>query len=238
MLSEWMGYNSINDNGFRIRSRVHYGPLFENAFWDGTQVSYGDGGGWFFPMSGAADVVGHEIAHGFTEFHSNLIHSNQSGGMNESFSDISGTLVEFFDEGDAADFDIGRDIFKADAALRFMCDPTADGISIDNFADYNDGIDVHYSSGIMNKAFCLAARRIASGSPTGPANTASVRYVGVAFYEANAIHWTESSTFQQGCQGTLDAAMDLGWTDEERTHLRDSWKDVGVFCDGEIEPIN
>ena len=132
--------------------------------------------------------------------------------MNESFSDIAGTIAEFFDEGDAADFDIGRDIFQGDAALRFMCDPTADGISIDHFADYVEGMDVHFSSGISNKAFCLAARRLASGGPNGDATQASVRRVGEAFYEANASFWTASTTFEQGCQGTIAAATALGFT--------------------------
>lgn len=238
MLDQWMGKNSIDNNGFVIVSRVHYDFQFENAFWDGTQMTYGDGLNTFHPLSGDIDVVAHEIAHGFTEFHSNLIYDDQSGGMNESFSDIAGTVAEFFDEGDAADVNLGADIFKAaGAALRFPCDPTADGISIDHFSDYSNAIDVHFSSGIMNKAFCLAAKRLASGSPTGDLNTASVQRVGTAFFEANSNHWVESSTFQQGCQGVMDATTVLGWTAQERDHLRNSWADVGVFCDGLVEPI-
>jgi len=238
MLQDWMGYNSIDEQGFVIKSRVHYSTNYENAFWDGTQMTYGDGATTFYPLSGDIDVVAHEIDHGFTTFHSNLTYSGMSGGMNESFSDIAGTVTEFYNEGDSADFDIGRDIFKGDAALRFMCDPTADGASIDNAADYNGGLDVHYSSGVMNKAFCLSARRLASGSPTGTATTASVRRAGTAWYLANADYWTASSTFTQGCQGVMDAAAALGFSDTERTALRDSWIDVGVYCDGAVEPLN
>ncbi|HWU85640.1 MAG TPA: M4 family metallopeptidase [Kofleriaceae bacterium] len=238
MLSEWQGFNSIDNKGLVIKSRVHYDVQYENAFWDGEQMTYGDGASTFYPLSGDVDVVAHEINHGFTSFHSNLIYQTQSGGLNESFSDIAGTVAEFFAEGDHADFDIGRDIFKGDEALRFMCDPTADGISIDNFASYNDGLDVHFSSGISNKAFCLTARRLASGSPTGAATQASVRRASQAWYRANAAFWTQSTTFPQGCQGTLDAARDVGFSAEEQNALRTSWVDVGVYCDGEVEPLH
>jgi pseudolysin/vibriolysin len=132
MLQEWYGHNSINDAGFLIRSRVHYSNNYENAFWDGAQMTYGDGATTFYPLSGDPDVPGHEINHGFTTFHSNLTYSGQSGGNNESFSDIAGTIAEHFIEGDGADFDIGRDIFKGNDALRFMCNPPQDGNSIDD----------------------------------------------------------------------------------------------------------
>jgi len=89
MLRDWMGYNSIDNNGFAIKSRVHYSVGYENAFWDGSQMTYGDGATTFYPLSGAIDVVAHEIDHGFTSFHSNLTYSGMSGGMNESFSDIA-----------------------------------------------------------------------------------------------------------------------------------------------------
>ena len=238
MLTDWYGHNSIDDAGFVIRSRVHYSSNYENAFWDGSQMTYGDGASTFYPLSGDVDVVAHEIDHGFTSFHSNLTYSGQSGGMNESFSDIAGTIAEHFYEGDGADWDLGRDIFRGDTALRFMCDPTADGASIDNLADYTDWIDVHYSSGIGNKAFCYSARRFASGGGTDTEATAeATRRVGEAFYEANASYWTASSTFDDACQGVMDAAAALGFSEQEREWLNLSWQDVGVFCDGSVEPI-
>ncbi len=232
MMNDWMGHNSIDDNGFVIRSRVHYGFNYENAFWDGTQMTYGDGANTFYPLSGDIDVVAHEINHGYTTNHSNLTYSNQSGGLNESFSDIAGTVAEFYDEGAGADFDIGRDIFKSNGALRYMCDPTADGVSIDHASNYTTGLDPHYSSGVPNKAFCLSARRIATGSPTGTATPASVHRAGQAFYEANASYWTAGTTYVQGCQGVIDAANALGFNAAELTALVDSWADVGVDCGG------
>lgn len=239
LLTDWGGYNSIDNAGFKVISRVHYGTAYENAFWDGTQMTYGDGATTFYPLSGDVDVASHEIHHGFTTFHSNLIYSNESGGMNESFSDIMGTTAEFYVEGVGADWDLGRDIFRGNTALRFMCDPRLDGRSIDNYADYVGGIDVHFSSGIMNKAFCRTARRLGSGSPTGEATVESVRKVAKAFYVANDDFWVTGSTFRQGCQGTLDATATpaLAWTAAERDALRTSWSESGVYCDGLVEPL-
>jgi vibriolysin len=237
-LDQWFGFDSIDNAGFQIKSRVHYDHQYENAFWDGTQMTYGDGAQTFFPLSGDVDVVAHEINHGFTTFHSNLIYSSQSGGMNESFSDISGTIGSFFINGDNGEFDIGRDVFKSDSALRFMCDPTADGISIDDLEDFTEGTDPHFSSGIQNKAFCFAARRLASGTTTGNATQASVRRAGEAYFRANAAYWTEGSTFEQGCQGVMDAAKELGFSTDELDALRSSWADTNTYCDGLIAPLH
>src|SRR5262245_22845583 len=104
MLTEWQGFNSIDNMGFVIRSRVHYDSNFENAFWDGTQMTYGDGASTFFPLSGSVDVVAHEIDHGFTTFHSNLVYADESGGMNEGFSDVAGEVTEAFFKNAAPDF--------------------------------------------------------------------------------------------------------------------------------------
>src|SRR5262249_44289582 len=149
---------------------VHYSNSYANAFWDGTQMTYGDGDGSnFYEMSGSLDVVAHEIDHGFTEKHANLTYSGQSGGMNESFSDIAGTAAKFYykaviNPSATATFDLGSDIIvpgsSLGSALRYMCNPTQDGSSIDNFANYNSSLDVHFTSGIMNKAFCRAAMRL------------------------------------------------------------------------------
>ncbi|MCB9558921.1 MAG: M4 family metallopeptidase [Kofleriaceae bacterium] len=235
MMQEWVGHNSIDDNGFKIVSRVHYSNSYENAFWDGTQMTYGDGASYFYPLSGDPDVVGHEINHGFTSFHSNLNYSGIPGGLNESFSDIAGTMVEFYTEGNTADFDLGRDIFKGSGALRYMCNPTADGASIDNAANYTNGLDVHYSSGVMNKAFCLSAKRLGSGSPTGAATADSVKRAGAAFYEANASYWTTSTGWTAACQGVVDAAGAMGYSATEIAALTQSWADVGVTC-GSSQP--
>ena len=230
MLNDWMGYNSIDEKGFKIVSRVHYGSHYENAYWDGTQMTYGDGATYFYALSGAIDVVAHEIDHGFTSNHSNLTYSGQSGGMNEAFSDIAGTIAEFYYKGAAGDFDIGTDVFKQPGALRYMCNPTADGASIDNAANYTSSLDVHYSSGVYNKSFCLAAKRLSSGSPTGAATADGVKRAGKAYYEANANYWTAGATFITGCTGVLDAATKLAYPAADIAALKQSFADVGVPC--------
>lgn len=235
MLSEWMGHNSIDDNGFRIVSRVHYGTQYENAFWDGSQMTYGDGKTYFYALSGAVDVVAHEIDHGFTSKHSNLAYSGEPGGLNEGFSDIAGKTAEWYYKG-TANFDLGGDIFKSDGALRYMCDPRKDGRSIDNAAQMTASLDPHYSSGVPNKAFCRLAKRLSSGSADGNATRDGVHRAASAFFKANANYWTSSTTFNQACQGTVDAARAAGFTTEEVAAIKDSWLDVGVYCDGATPP--
>ena len=228
MLSEWLGYNSIDDQGYKILSRVHYSTNYQNAFWDGTQMTYGDGGNVFYQMSGSLDVVAHEIDHGFTSAHADLQYVGQSGGMNESFSDIAGTTAKFYAALPGASFDLGTDIFKRPGALRYMCTPAKDGQSIDNASDYNSQLDVHFSSGVMNKAFCLAAKRISSGSPTGTPTADGVKQAAKAWFTANAKFWTSTSTFAQGAQGVVDAAKSLNFPVKDIQAIGDSWKDVGV----------
>jgi len=238
MLNDWQGYNSIDNMGFKIKSRVHYDVAYENAFWDGTQMTYGDGASLFYPLSGSVDVVAHEIDHGFTSFHSNLTYSGMSGGMNESFSDIAGKTAEWYYVPADANFDLGGNIFKqAGQALRYMCDPPKDGASIDNAANYSDSLDVHYTSGVMNKAFCRAAKRLsAGGDPDGTADQDGVKRASRAWYLANAQYWTASSTFIQGCQGVMDAATALMYSPAELDAIRQSWADVGVACAGTQPP--
>ena len=244
MMRDWYSHESIDDAGFPIVSRVHFDVDYENAFWDGQQMTYGDGKDMFYPLSGSVDVVAHEINHGFTSFHSNLNYSGMSGGLNESFSDIAGTLAEFYIDGDAADFQLGEDIFKGDGALRYMCDPRADrdfykkeyGLddfgSIDHASDFTRGIDVHFSSGVPNKAFCLSIARFKATS-SGGSTVEAARKVGAAWYLANASYWTSGTTYTEGCQGVVDAARSLGYSDEEVAALSESWADVGVNCGGQ-----
>jgi len=168
------------------------------------------------------------------------------GGLNESFSDIAGTLAEFYIDGDSADFMVGEDIFNSDGALRYMCDPVADHAfyekeygyknygSIDHASDYNRTVDVHFSSGVPNKAFCLSIARFKATS-NGGSTVAAARKVGAAWYLANASYWTDTATYTEGCQGVIDAARALGYSSEEVAALSESWEDVGVHCGGQPE---
>lgn len=203
---------------FQLVMRVHYGSSYENAFWNGSYMTFGDGASTFYPLVNA-DVSGHEVSHGYTEQHSNLTYSGQSGGMNEAFSDMGGEATEYFWKG-TNDFDVGREIFKsANGALRYMCTPSADGGSIDHASQYTSGMDVHYSSGVYNKAFCNLAKT---------ANWDTVKAFRT-FARANALYWTPSSTFNSGACGVETAAQDLGYNKADVTAALSS---VGVSCAG------
>ncbi|RNF84127.1 M4 family metallopeptidase [Montanilutibacter psychrotolerans] len=202
---------------FQLQMRVHYSNSYQNAFWDGTAMTFGDGGSTFYPLV-SLDVSAHEVSHGFTEQNSNLTYSGQSGGINEAFSDMAGEAAEYFMNG-TNDFLVGAQIFKATGALRYMANPPQDGSSIGHASDYTSGMDVHHSSGVYNKAFYLLATK------TGW-NTQKAFQV---FAKANQDYWTASSTFNQGACGVETAATDLGFTKADVTA---AFTSVGVSCSG------
>ena len=214
MYPAYTTYNALN---FQLIMRVHYSTSYENAFWDGTQMSFGDGASTFYPLD-SVDVSGHEVSHGFTEQHSNLTYSAQSGGINEAFSDMGGEATEFYWKG-SNDFEVGPEVFKATGALRYMYNPPLDGKSIDNAANYTSTMDVHYSSGVYNKAFWKLATTTGWTTP---------KAFGV-FARANALYWTPSTTYNSGACGVETAATDLGYTKADVTA---AFTLVGVSCAG------
>ncbi|HSD16914.1 MAG TPA: M4 family metallopeptidase [Thermomonas sp.] len=202
---------------FQLTMKVHYRTSYENAFWDGSAMTFGDGASTFYPLV-SLDVSSHEVSHGFTEQQSNLTYSGQSGGMNEAFSDMAGEAAEFYMRG-SNDWLVGADIFKGNGALRYMNNPPQDGSSIDNAANFTSSMDVHYSSGVYNKAFYLLAIKPGWGT---------VKAFQV-FARANRDYWTASSTFNQGACGVQTAATDLGFTVADVTA---AFTSVGVSCSG------
>ncbi|MFD2122051.1 M4 family metallopeptidase, partial [Streptomyces cirratus] len=119
--------NSIDDRGMRLDGYVHFGMKFNNAFWDGQQMVFGDGDGKMFgDLTGSRDVIAHELTHGVTEHTAALEYHNQSGALNESMSDVFGSLVKQWSlkqKADEADWLIGADVWTPgiDAdALRSM----------------------------------------------------------------------------------------------------------------------
>ena len=214
MYPAYTSYNALN---FQLVMRTHYSASYENAFWDGATMSFGDGASTFYPLV-SADVAGHEVSHGFTEQHSNLTYSGMSGGMNEAFSDMGGEATEFYWKG-TNDFLVGPEIFKASGALRYMSNPTQDGASIDNAANYTSSLDVHNSSGVYNKAFWKLATTAGWTTPKAFQ----------VFARANALYWTASSTFNSGACGVETAATDLGFTKADVTA---AFTLVGVSCSG------
>ncbi len=152
------GRNGIFGNGAGVPSRVHYGNNYVNAFWDGAQMTYGDGAGNAKPLV-SLDVAGHEMSHGVTEnvVPGGLTYSGESGGLNEATSDIFGNMVEFYANttDDPGDYAVGEkiDIRGNGSPLRYMYNPTLDGSSHGCWSSSTNGIDVHYSSGVANHFF-------------------------------------------------------------------------------------
>ena len=207
---------------FKLTMKVHYSNSYENAFWDGSSMTFGDGASTFYPLV-SLDVSSHEVSHGYTEQNSGLQYSGQSGGINEAFSDMAGEAAEYFFNGGSNDFLVGAQIFKGSGALRYMANPPQDGRSIGHADDYYSGMDVHYSSGVYNKAFYLLANK--SGWNTQKAFQ--------AFARANRDYWTSSTDFDQGACGVETAATDLGFT---KADVTSAFAGVGVSCDGGTGP--
>ncbi|QKW34953.1 M4 family metallopeptidase [Actinomadura sp. NAK00032] len=168
--------NSIDGAGLRMVSTVHYGDDYDNAFWNGEQMVYGDGDGVLFTgFTGPLDVTGHELTHGITQYTANLEYYGQAGALNESMSDVFGSLIKQWHLGqtaDRADWLIGQGLLAEGVngvALRSMKEPgTAyddprlgkdpQPAHMDHYVEtYRDNGGVHINSGIPNHAFYLAA---------------------------------------------------------------------------------
>ena len=204
---------------FQLLMKVHYRNSYENAFWDGSAMTFGDGASTFYPLV-SLDVSSHEVSHGFTEQQSGLCYTDGShcGGMNEAYSDMAGEAAEYYMRG-SNDWKVGADIFKGNGALRYMNDPTLDGSSIGHASNMTSNMDPHYSSGVYNKAFYLLAT-------TAGWNTQKAFQV---FARANRDYWTASSTWNNGACGVETAATDLGFTKADVTA---AFSGVGVSCTG------
>ncbi|WP_245480337.1 M4 family metallopeptidase [Neorhizobium sp. NCHU2750] len=160
------GRNSLDDAGMTLRSSVHYGEGYNNAFWNGSQMTYGDGDGEIFiELCKGSDVVAHELMHGVTQYTLQLVYENESGGLNESLSDVFGSMFRQWlnkETVDSADWLIGADILGTKAkslgydCLRNMADPESPkclGRQISHYDQYRTGMDPHESSGVANLAF-------------------------------------------------------------------------------------
>ncbi|MBS0562923.1 MAG: M4 family metallopeptidase [Proteobacteria bacterium] len=171
------GRNSIDGAGMTLASSIHYGVDYNNAFWNGVQMTYGDGDGRIFlDFSRGNDVIGHEITHGVTQHTIQLGYTNEAGGLNESLSDVFGSMFRQWQAGQdvtGADWLIGKDIMGPEATargftcLRDMADPAAGHClapQITHISQFKKGMDPHHSSGVPNLAFTTAAKALGGKS--------------------------------------------------------------------------
>jgi bacillolysin len=227
------GRNSYDNKGAALKSTVHYGRSYNNAFWNGQQMVYGDGDGTtFIPLSGALDVVAHELTHAVTDFSSDLVYQYESGALNEAISDIFGTLAEYHDNNNP-DFEIGEDIYtpaKAGDALRSMSDPTKygdpDHYSV-RYTGTSDNGGVHINSGIINKAAYLLSQGGTHYGVTVPG--VGTDKMGAIFYRANTVYFTSSTNFSQARAGLVQSAKDLyGATSAEVNAVNKAFDAIGL----------
>jgi Zn-dependent metalloprotease len=238
------GRDSINDEGLPLDATVHFGVRYNNAFWNSAQMVFGDGDGQIFNrFTISIDVIGHELTHGVTEDEAQLQYLFQSGALNESMSDVFGSLVKQYhlnETASQADWLIGEGLFTSaiqGKALRSMKAPgTAYNDPLigkdpqpahmkDYVNTYDDNGGVHINSGIPNRAFYLAATNLG----------------GVAWDKAGRI-WYETlrdsrlranSGFTRFARLTVSTAVRLyGHGCTEESAVADAWKQVGITVSG------
>lgn len=232
--------NSIDNNGFKIKSYVHYRKNYFNANWDGQEMNYGDGNNsdGFKPLT-ALDVCGHEISHGVTSYTAALAYQNESGALNEGFSDCMGTAIEFFARPENADWLIGKDFLT----IRDMSNPNAYSQPDTYNGKYwhkltkspnilNDEGGVHTNSGVLNFWFYLLS---VGGSGTNDNGTNySVTGLTIAkaqaiLYRAQVTYNTPNTTYADCRTNTIQSAVDLyGSSSLEKAQVINAWNAVGV----------
>ena len=250
------GRNSIDGKGMQIISVVHYDRNYCNAFWNGAYMTYGDGNGrTCLPLSGGLDVDGHELTHGVTDFTSDLIYENESGALNEAFSDMMGNTIEFYADSRgpapaaSPDFRIGVDFITAapaGAGFRNMGEPgefnDPDHV-VDKFTGPEDGGGVHTNSGIANHAYFLTVQGGQNRGCTAPIVThtedcdVSVPALGLAkaaqVYYAGFTSLPEYANFCDARNATVAVAKGA-----DAKAIGASWDAVGVKggCTGGTPP--
>ncbi len=240
MFKECFGRDSIDGAGLPLSSTVHFDHGYANAFWDGAQMVFGDGDGEIFGnFTSSIDVTGHELSHGVTQYTADLVYEGQSGALNESISDVFGSLAKQHHLGQTAaeaDWLIGAGIFRPGvqgAALRSMRAP---GTAYDDprlgsdpqpahMSSYVETEDdhggVHINSGIPNHAFYLVATNLGGNAFEAPGK------IWYATLTSGTLSTT--ATFSQFAQATIATATELFGPDSpEVTAVANAWQSVGI----------
>lgn len=238
MYEQWYGEAPLEE---KLPIYVHYGQNYSNALSFPSGLAFGDGNGvTTFPFA-VLDVMAHEIAHSFTRENSGLkykerlsdgtIHNYPAGGINEAYSDIAAEAAEHYASTvynldfnrSMPDLMIGSDIRVDEGGfMRDMCEPENDGNSRGHIDDWETTDDVHYSSGLFNKAYCKLIKDKAW----------SVKNAFDMFTVANQFYWQPETEFQDGAEGVLLAAKDLSLNEADVVY---AFGEVGISLgDGEI----
>ncbi|MDX5584739.1 MAG: M4 family metallopeptidase [Aureibaculum sp.] len=246
-----LGRNSINGFGMEIRSYVHVGTDYFNAFWNGSVMSYGDGTP--NPLT-SIDIVAHEMAHGVTTWTADLVYARESGAMNEAFSDIFGAAIEFFAKGTGTDTNPNAETwllaeeFWPSGYLRSMSDPKSKGdpdtYNGTNYTDAtntcipsntNDYCGVHSNSGVLNHWFYILVSGKSGTNDVG--DTYNVTGIGMTKAQEIAYltlrdYLSPNSSFMDARNGAIEVASNLyGSNSAERKATQDAFYAVNVGDD-------
>jgi Zn-dependent metalloprotease len=240
------GRNGVANDGKGVNARVHYGSSYVNAAWVNSCfcINFGDGNTVYAPLV-SLDIAGHETSHGITSRTAKLSMSGEPGGLNESTSDIFGSMVEFYaaNSADPGDFTIGEKVVIAGAgkALRYMFKPSRDGASYDCWVTGLGTKDAHYTSGIGNHFYYLLSQ--GAVAPPGYSYTPSqlvcsgpttLTAIGRAkaekiWYRALTVYMVSSTNYAGARVATLNAARDLyGLGGTEYKAVAAAWNAVNV----------
>lgn len=241
--------NSIDDRGMAINSSVHYQVGYDNAFWNGQQMVYGDGDEdlpesqrLFNRFTIAVDVIGHELTHGVTQYEANLVYSYQSGALNESMSDVFGSLVKqrlLGQTADQADWIIGEGLFTSNVHGVGIRSMKAPGTAYDDpvlgkdpqpasMSDYvnttSDNGGVHINSGIPNHAFYVTSVEIGGNA---------WEKAGMIWYVTLRDKLSSTSDFQAAASLTFEVAGEqYGVGSLEQNAVKKGWSEVGIDVSG------
>jgi vibriolysin len=231
------GRDSFNNAGGALISSVHFMSNYCNAFWNGSQMVYGDGSGTgCLPLARSLDVTAHELTHGVTANESGLVSSGETGGINESISDIFGAFTEaWFDGGkngalvtSAGTWLVGEDVITP--VIRNMCDPAADGSSADFWSSTIGNLGVYPASGVGNLAFCLLSK---GGTHPRGKSTLNVPGIGMdkairILYKAQVDILTSTAKYAAVRTAMEQATTALGYDQATKDAVSCAWAAVNV----------
>ncbi|MDI3329854.1 MAG: M4 family metallopeptidase [Micrococcus sp.] len=245
-LEEIYRQSSLDGTGLELLATVHYGHRYDNAFWNGTRLVFGDGDGEIFTgFTPSLSVIGHELAHGLMQYAADLDYEGQSGALNESFADVLGALVDQYVQGHTAGqatWLIGAEVFGPGVRARGLRSMSAPGTAYDDprlgrdpqpdhmdrfVVTQEDYGGVHLNSGIPNRAFQLAA--------TALGGHAWERAGQVWFDVVVSEELPQDVDFAGFARATVAAGLDR-FGDEVARIIRESWAQVGVLTEAVAAP--
>ncbi|QHT69177.1 T9SS type A sorting domain-containing protein [Rhodocytophaga rosea] len=230
--------NSFDGNGAKIKNYVHYSSNYSNAFWNGSVMTYGDGGTMgniiVQPFT-SLDITAHEIGHALCQHTANLVYANESGALNEAFSDIWGAMVEQYAAPEKDMWSIGEDI---NYTIRSMSNPNIFEHPDTYLGQYwysgsGDNGGVHINSGVLNHWFYILSIGKSGMNDNGDSYT--VTGIGIdkaakIAFRTESIYLTANSKYADTRVFSIQAAIDLyGANSKEAIQTANAWFAVGVY---------